>query len=70
MEARKLHFDVKTFLGTVDLGRSVLTYRTDQTVFSGGDLADAVFYIQEGKIKVTVHSEQGKEAIVAMHSKD
>jgi CRP-like cAMP-binding protein len=48
-------------------GRSVVTYAKDRIVFSQGDVADAVFYIQSGKVKVTVLSEQGREAIVAMH---
>jgi CRP-like cAMP-binding protein len=48
-------------------GRSVVTYAKDRIVFSQGDAADAVFYIQSGKVKVTVLSEQGREAIVAMH---
>ena len=47
-------------------GRGIGGYRTDDTVFSQGDPADAVFYIQSGKVKVTVVSEQGKEAVVAM----
>jgi CRP-like cAMP-binding protein len=48
-------------------GRSVVTYAKDRIVFSQGNAADAVFYIQSGKVKVTVLSEQGREAIVAMH---
>jgi CRP/FNR family cyclic AMP-dependent transcriptional regulator len=44
----------------------VSSYRKDQIVFSQGDLADAVFYIQHGKVKLTVVSEQGKEAVVAI----
>ena len=47
-------------------GRSIGEYRKDEIVFSQGDRADAVFYIQSGKVKVTVVSEQGKEAVVAM----
>jgi CRP/FNR family cyclic AMP-dependent transcriptional regulator len=65
----KISFDPKSFLATVDGGRTVSKYRKNQTVFSQGDSADAVFYIQEGKVKVTVISEQGKEAIVAIHGK-
>ena len=42
-------------------------YRKNQKVFSQGDPGDAVFYIQEGKVKVCVVSEQGKEAVVALH---
>ncbi len=66
--AKKRPFDVKVFLNTVDGGRSVSNYRKGQKVFSQGDPGDAVFYIQEGKVKVCVVSEQGKEAVVALHS--
>ena len=59
-------FDPKSFLAVVDEGRGIGEYRKDQIVFSQGDPADAVFYIQSGKVKVTVVSEQGKEAVVAM----
>jgi CRP/FNR family cyclic AMP-dependent transcriptional regulator len=59
-------FNPKSFLAKVGEGRSIGTYHRDQTVFSQGDLADAVFYIQKGKVKVTVVSEQGKEAVVAI----
>jgi CRP/FNR family transcriptional regulator, cyclic AMP receptor protein len=60
-------FNVKTFLNTVADGRTVSTYAQNQKVFSQGDRADSVFYIQEGKVKVCVTSEQGKEAVVALH---
>ena len=63
----KRPFDVKVFLNTVASGRSVANYRKGQKVFSQGDPGDAVFYIQEGKVKVCVVSEQGKEAVVALH---
>jgi CRP/FNR family transcriptional regulator, cyclic AMP receptor protein len=59
-------FDVEAFLTTVDGGRTISTYQINQTVFSQGDAADSVFYIQSGKIKVVVLSDQGKEAIVAL----
>jgi Cyclic nucleotide-binding domain len=59
-------FDPKSFLAKVGEGRSIGKYRKDQIVFSQGDPADAVFYIQEGKVKVTVVSEHGKEAVVAV----
>ena len=59
-------FDPKTFLAMVGEGRSIGGYRKDQIVFSQGEPADAVFYIQRGKVKVSVVSEQGKEAVVAM----
>ena len=63
---RRLSFDPKTFLAKVGEGRSIDSYSKDQVVFSQGDPADAVFYIQKGKVKVTVVSEQGKEAVVAI----
>ena len=63
-------FDPKVFLATVNGGRSIARYREDQTVFAQGSPADAVFYIQTGKVKITVVSEQGKEAIVAILGQD
>jgi CRP-like cAMP-binding protein len=59
-------FNPKFFLAKVGDGRSIAKYDKDQIVFSQGDPADAVFYIQRGKIKITVVSEQGKEAVVAI----
>jgi CRP/FNR family cyclic AMP-dependent transcriptional regulator len=59
-------FDPKSFLAAVGEGRSIGEYRKDQIIFSQGDPADAVFYIQSGKVKISVVSEQGKEAVVAM----
>jgi CRP/FNR family cyclic AMP-dependent transcriptional regulator len=59
-------FDPKAFLAKVGDGKTISTYQTDQIVFSQGDAADAVFYIQTGKIKLTVVSEHGKEAIVGV----
>jgi CRP-like cAMP-binding protein len=63
---RKPVFDPKTFLAKADGGRTISKYQKDQIVFSQGEMADAVFYIQQGKIKITVVSEQGKEAVVAI----
>jgi len=48
------------FLAKVGEGRSIGKYRNEQIVFSQGDPADAVFYIQKGKVKITVVSEQGR----------
>jgi CRP/FNR family transcriptional regulator, cyclic AMP receptor protein len=53
----------------VEGGRVLENYRKNQKVFSQGDPADSVFYIQEGKVKVSVVSEQGKDAVVALHGK-
>jgi len=63
---RRPSFDPKSFLAKVGEGRSIVKYRKGQIVFSQGDLADAVFYMEKGRVKVTVVSEQGKEAVVAI----
>jgi CRP/FNR family cyclic AMP-dependent transcriptional regulator len=62
----KASFDSKTFLAKVGEGKTIAKYHKDQIVFAQGEVADAVFYIQEGKVKLTVLSEQGKEAVVAI----
>jgi len=67
---KKAPFDPKVFLATMNGGRSISKYRKNQTVFSQGKPADAVFYIQTGKVKITVVSEQGKEAVVAVLGPD
>jgi len=59
-------FDPKLFLAKVGEGRTIAEYSKDQMVFSQGDPANAVFYIQKGKIKVTVVSNNGKEAVIAI----
>src|SRR3982075_582589 len=59
-------FDPKIFLAKVGEGKTIFKYRKDQIVFSQGEAADAVFYIQQGKVKLTVVSQQGKEAVVAI----
>jgi CRP/FNR family cyclic AMP-dependent transcriptional regulator len=70
MEAnKKRSFDPQVFLATVDGGRTISSYQKNQIVFSQGDPAEAVYYLQEGKVKVTVVSDQGKEAVVAIHGK-
>ena len=63
---RKLPFDPKAFLSKVNGGRAIADYPKDQNVYKQGDPADSVFYIQSGKVKKTVVSEQGKEAVVAI----
>ena len=65
-EKNKLPFDPKAFLAKMNGGRTLSEYRKNQVVFQQGDSADSVFYIQTGKAKVTVISEQGKEAVVAV----
>jgi CRP-like cAMP-binding protein len=67
---RKLPFDPRAFLSKVNGGRTISDYRKNEIIFSQGDLADAVFYIQKGEIKLTVISEQGKEAVVGILGPD
>ena len=62
----KAAFDPSTFLAQVGEGKTISKYRKGQVVFTQGQVADAVFFIQQGKVKLTVISEQGKEAIVAV----
>jgi CRP/FNR family transcriptional regulator, cyclic AMP receptor protein len=62
----KLPFDPKVFLAKVNGGRSISNYRKDQIVYTQGAPADSVFYIQSGKVRKTVVSKQGKEAVVAL----
>jgi CRP-like cAMP-binding protein len=59
-------FDPKVFLAKVGSGKSILHLQANLNVFEQGDVADAVFYIQQGRIKLTVLSEKGKEAVVAI----
>jgi CRP/FNR family cyclic AMP-dependent transcriptional regulator len=63
---KKLPFDPKVFLSKVNGGRTVSKYRKNQLVYRQGEAADSVYYIQTGKAKKTVVSEQGKEAVVAV----
>ena len=63
-------FEPKEFLAQIGEGRVISIYGKDQEVFSQGDIADSVFYIQKGKIKLTVVSEHGKEALVAIFGPD
>jgi CRP/FNR family cyclic AMP-dependent transcriptional regulator len=62
----KLPFDPRAFLSKVNGGRTITDYRKDEIVFSQGGVADAVFYIQKGEIKLSVISERGKEAVVGI----
>jgi CRP/FNR family transcriptional regulator, cyclic AMP receptor protein len=62
----KVTFDPKKFLAKVGDGKTIAKYQKDQIVFSQGDVADAVFYIQKGKLKLSVISERGKEAVIAI----
>jgi CRP/FNR family cyclic AMP-dependent transcriptional regulator len=67
---RQPAFDPKSFLARIGNGHGVSKYRKDQIIFSQGEPADAVFYVQKGKVKLTVVSEQGKEAVIAILGTD
>ena len=66
---KKPRFNVNKFLATVDGGRTIANYTKNQAIFSQGEAADSVFYVREGKVKITVRSDQRKEAVVAIHGK-
>lgn len=59
-------FDPKDFLAKVGEGKAILEFRKDEVIFAQGDEANTVFYIQKGRVKVVVISEQGKEAVVGI----
>ena len=63
---RKRDFDPKQFLATIGQGRKVADFPKKQTIFTQGDAADAVFYIQQGKVRLTVVSKIGKEATLGI----
>ncbi|SRR5260370_19411025 len=65
---KKCGFDPRKFLATIGEGRKVVTFPKKQTIFTQGDAADAVFYIQEGRVRLTVVSERGKEATLGILS--
>jgi CRP/FNR family transcriptional regulator, cyclic AMP receptor protein len=67
---RRRAFDTKSFLARVGDGRSIGKYRKGQVVFSQGEAGDAVFYIHKGKVKLTVVSQHGKEAVIAILGAD
>ena len=67
-EAVVPQFDAQSFLMSVGTGRSTKKYATRKTIFQQGDPADAVFYIQKGKVKLTVVSKQGREGVIAILS--
>lgn len=59
-------FNLQTFLAQSGSGKTILTFPQKQALFSQGDVADAVFYIQSGQVKLSVVSKQGKEAVVGI----
>src|ERR1700732_2093143 len=65
---KKSDFDPRKFLATIGEGRKVVTFPKKQTIFTQGDAADAVFYVQDGKVRLTVVSKIGKEATLGILS--
>jgi CRP/FNR family transcriptional regulator, cyclic AMP receptor protein len=59
-------FDPKVFLAKVGTGKKILGYQKNQIIFAQGEIADSVFYVQKGRVKLTVLSEEGKEAVVGI----
>jgi CRP/FNR family cyclic AMP-dependent transcriptional regulator len=64
-----IQFETKTFLSTIDGGRTITAFPKKQTIFAQGDSSDAVFYVKEGKVKLAVVSKNGKEATIGILSK-
>nr|CAE29304.1 transcriptional regulator, Crp/Fnr family [Rhodopseudomonas palustris CGA009] len=64
--SREVPFDPKVFLRSAGTGRAVLQFRAGQTIFTQDEAADCVMYIQQGRLKLSVMSEQGKGAVVAI----
>jgi len=62
----RVSFDPQAFLATVGAARTITQSQKDHSIFSAGDPSDAIFYVQEGRVKLTVTSKQGKEAVIAM----
>ena len=67
---RSAAFNPKTFLAKIGVGRTIAKLGANDLVFSQGDAADAAFYIQKGKVKITVVSKTGKEAVLALLGPD
>ena len=65
-QASKTVFDPEVFLGRAETGKTVEKYEKNHKIFGQGDVADAVFFIRKGKVKITVLSEHGKEAVVGI----
>ena len=63
---KRIKFDLKTFLSVIDGGRTIATFTKGQRVFVQGDVADAAFYIQKGKVRLSVVAKGGKEATIGI----
>ena len=62
----KARLDAKALLTTIGAGKTARGYRKDETIFAQGDRADVVFFVERGKVKLTVLSRQGKQAVIAI----
>ena len=69
-KAAKNGFNPKVFVAKVGTGKTISKYHKDQVIFAQGDIADTTFYIQKGRVKIVVVSDQGKEAVVAVLEPD
>jgi CRP/FNR family cyclic AMP-dependent transcriptional regulator len=69
-KAARNGFNPKAFLAKVGTGKKISKFSKDQIVFAQGDIADTIFYLQKGKVKIVVTSDQGKEAVVAVLKAD
>jgi len=63
---KRKEFDPNTFLSTIDCGRKIAHFSKKRTIFLQGDSSDAVFHIQNGKVRLTVVSKRGKEATIGI----
>jgi CRP/FNR family cyclic AMP-dependent transcriptional regulator len=63
---KRRDFDPHVFLATIGEGRKIARFQKKQTIFAQGDSADSVFYVQTGKVKLTVVSNTGKEATIGI----
>ncbi|ABD08443.1 transcriptional regulator, Crp/Fnr family [Rhodopseudomonas palustris HaA2] len=66
MNSNEAAFDPTAFLGSAGPGRSIQQFRKNQSIFAQGDKADSVLFLQHGRVKLVVMSEQGKEGVVAI----
>jgi CRP/FNR family cyclic AMP-dependent transcriptional regulator len=66
IELQKPSFNVETFLSGAGLGRRLVRFSPKETLYTQGDLADSVFYLQKGRVKITVVSQSGKEATITL----
>src|ERR1700756_5073678 len=66
MANKKREFDPNTFLATIGAGRKILAVPKKRSIFTQGEVADAVFYLRKGKVRLTVVSKGGKEATIGI----